>query len=204
MFGASGRTGRLVVRRLLEAGYAVRALARNPEHVAGGDRLTVIRGDVLDAAAVAETVAGSSAVISVFGQVKGSPHDLQTRGTANIVAAMRAAGVSRLITLSGGGLRDPQDRPKLVDRIIQRALKLAAGHVLQDARGHLAVLTGSGVDWTVVRAPRLTMRAGTGHYRLGWVDGESGTQLSREDLADAIVAQLTDTRHVRGMPFVSA
>jgi putative NADH-flavin reductase len=180
-------------------------LARHPDAVrAAGERVTVIAGDVLDPAAVAETVAGADAVVSVFGLVKGSPEDLQTRGTRNLVDAMRKQGVSRVITLTGGGLRDRQDQPKLADKVIQGALKLMAGHVLKDAEGHLRVLEASGLEWTVVRAPRLTTKPGTGHYRLGWVDGSSGTQVSRDDLADAILAQLHDTGYVHAMPFVSA
>ena len=205
LFGATGRTGTRVLQRALAAGYEVRLLARHPDAVrAAGERVTVIAGDVLDPAAVAETVAGADAVVSVFGLVKGSPEDLQTRGTRNLVDAMRKQGVSRVITLTGGGLRDRQDQPKLADKVIQGALKLMAGHVLKDAEGHLRVLEASGLEWTVVRAPRLTTKPGTGHYRLGWVDGSSGTQVSRDDLADAILAQLHDTGYVHAMPFVSA
>ena len=117
---------------------------------------------------------------------------------------MTKAGITRLITLSGGGLRaEGKDQPKMADHIIGGLLKLISGHVLADAQGHLAVLKQSGLDWTVVRGPRLTEDPGKGTYQVGWV-GETGkTKISRDDLADFILTQVTDTTFVREMPFVT-
>jgi putative NADH-flavin reductase len=164
----------------------------------------VIAGDVLDSDAVAETILGSDAVISVFGQVKGSPLQVQTEGTRLIVEQMQAQGLTRIVSLSGGGLRDPHDRPKAADHVIRFLLKTLSGRVLADAEGHLRVLEQSGLDWTVVRGPRLTEKPGTGSYRLGWVGLDTGIEISRDDLADFIVTQIDDDRFVRAMPFVSA
>lgn len=205
LFGATGRTGRRVLDRALAAGYAVRAVVRDPATV---DRehanLTVIRGDVVDPSAVAEAVVGSDVVLSLFGQVKGSPRTLQTDGTRVIVEAMRAAGVRRIVSLSGGGLRDRRDRPKAADHVIRFLLRTLSGHVLADAQGHLEVLQGSGLDWTVVRAPRLTEEPGRGTYRQGWVGVGTGTSISRDDLADFILTQVEDRRFVGRLPFVSS
>lgn len=210
LFGATGKTGRRVLDRAIDAGYDVRALVRDPAKLdpavvdRAGERLTVIRGDVTDPASVARTIAGADAVLSLFGQVKGSPKTLQTDGTRVIVEAMQQAGVRRIVTLSGGGLSAPDDRPKAPDRIMRFLPKTMAGHVLADAEGHLEVLQGSGLDWTVVRGPRLTEDPGTGSYRHGWVGVGTGMQISRDDLADFILTQVDDREFVGAMPFVSA
>ena len=205
LFGATGKTGRRVADKALAAGHHVNALVRDPaKPPVTGDRLTVIRGDVRDPAAVAATVAGADVVLSLFGQVKGSPKTLQADGTRVIVEAMQGAGVRRIVSLSGGGLRDPHDRPKLPDQIIRTLLRLMAGHVLADAEAHLEVLKASGLDWTVVRGPRLTEEPGTGGYRVGWVGIGTGTSISRDDLADFILTQVDDPAFVGQMPFVSA
>lgn len=204
LFGATGKTGRRVLERALAAGHEVRVLVRDPARLAVADeRVHIVVGDVLDAAAVDETVAGSEAVLGLFGQVKGSPAELQTDGTRRIVDAMKRHGVTRLVTLSGGGLRAAQDRPRPPDRLIRAALKLMAGHVLADAEGHLGVLQASGLAWTVVRGPRLTDQPGRGAYRVGWVGVDASTQISRDDLADFILTQVEDRRFVHQMPFVS-
>ncbi|WP_125130417.1 NAD(P)H-binding protein [Microbacterium sp. 10M-3C3] len=206
LFGATGRTGRRVLDRALAAGYHVRALVRDPAGLGvSSDHLTVITGDVQDPATVAATVAGTDAVLSLFGQVKGSPPTLQTDGTRVIVDAMRTAGVRRIVTLSGGGLRDDaHDRPKAADRIIRFLLRTLSGQVLADAEGHLEVLRSSHTDWTVVRGPRLTEKPGVGGYRVGWVGVNASTQISRDDLADFILTQVDDRRFLHAMPFVSA
>jgi putative NADH-flavin reductase len=204
LFGSTGKTGSRVLTRALEAGHEVRALVRDPARLlVAHDALTVVRGDVLDPIAVAEAVHGADAVLALFGQVKGSPKSLQARGTRNIVAAMQQHGARRLITLSGGGLRAAEDRPKAVDRMIRSMLRLMAGHVLHDAEEHLEVLTESGLDWTVVRGPMLTEAPGTGAYRVGWLGVNASTRISRDDLADFILSQVDDRRFVHQMPFVS-
>lgn len=205
LFGGTGRTGRRVLDRALAAGMRVRLLARNPASVsAPHDHLTVIGGDVTDPTAVGETLSGADVVISVFGQVKGSPPTIQTEGTRVIVDGMQRLGIRRIITLSGGGLRDPHDRPKAADRIITLLLKTCAATVLADAEGHLRVLRESSLDWTLVRGPRLTEQAGAGSFRVGWVGVGTGTQISREDLADFILTQVEDRQFVLALPFVSA
>ncbi len=209
LFGATGKTGQRVLQRAITAGFSVRVLARDPSKFRAllplPPSVTVIRGDVLDPSAVEETVVGADAVISVFGQVKGSPHDLQTRGTSLIVESMKRRGIRRLITLSGGGLRDEEhDRPKTADHMIRFLLKLLDRQVLADAEAHLKVLRASELDWTVVRGPRLTEHPGQGRYRLGWVGVGTGTQISRDNLADFILTQIDDSRFIGQLPFVSA
>ncbi|WP_299166903.1 NAD(P)-dependent oxidoreductase [uncultured Arthrobacter sp.] len=205
LFGGTGKTGRRVLHRALEAGYTVRALARNPSKIdVHNERLTIIEGDVLDTRGVEATVQGSDAVLSLFGQVKGSPATLQTDGTRNVVEAMQRHGVRRIISLSGGGLKAVgKDEPKLPDRVIRLLLKVLSGRVLADAEGHLKVLEASGLDWTVVRGPRLTESPGTGSYRVGWVGVNASTQVSRDDLADFILTQIDDRTYVHEMPFIS-
>ncbi len=204
LFGATGKTGSRVLDRLLTEDHHVTALVRDPSKLsATSDNLTVVQGDILDADAVGRTIAGTQAVLALFGQVKGSPKTLQTDGVRTIVAAMKSHGVSRLVTLSGGGLRAAQDQPGVPDRIIRGLLKLLSGHVLEDAEGHLDVLKGSGLDWTVVRGPRLTEKPGKGTYRVGWVGVNASTQISRDDLADFILTQIEDRTFVHQMPFVS-
>lgn len=204
LFGASGKTGQHVLAQALRAGHRVRALVRTPAKITLADpRLAIIPGDVLNPADVARTVLGSDVVVSVFGQVKGSPKQLQTEGTQHIVAAMRAQGVRKIISLSGGGLPYKKDEPKFADKLIRGIMKLVVPHVLTDAGGHADVLRASGLDWEIVRGPRLTDQPPTGKYRVGWVGVNASTALGRADLADFILKQISSDEFVGQMPFVS-
>ncbi len=125
------------MEQALAAGHEVRVLVRDPSKLQLGDeRLVVVRGDVLDASKVEETIAGTDAVLSALGRTKGSTSDVQTRGTENIVAAMERHGVRRLVSLTGAGVKDPRDEPKLVDRAITFLLRRLQPDVLEDRVRH--------------------------------------------------------------------
>ena len=158
---------------------------------------------MLNYADVAETIKGADVVVSLFGHVKGSPEWLQTEGTRHIVQAMQAEQVSRIISLSGGGLPYEQDQPKFVDKAIRLVMKLVVPKVLNDAIRHAEVLRRSDRTWTIVRGPRLTDEAQRGDYRVGWVGVNAGTKIGRADLADFILQQVEDTQYDGQMPFVS-
>ena len=157
LFGATGRTGRHVLEQALSAGYTVRLLSRRADAIPDHDRVTTIVGDVLDPAAVDRTVQGADAVISVFGQVKGSPPALQTRWhRADRRGDARAQAFAALFLCLGAGcprLRTPRKPPTALSDSCSDGL---SQQVLDDAIAHLEVLRRSGLDWTVVRGPRLT------------------------------------------------
>lgn len=204
LFGASGQTGQQFLAQALQQGYRVRALARTPAKiVSAAPELTIVPGDVLNPSDVTQTVRGSDVVVSLFGQVKGSPKQLQTEGTRLIVAAMRTLGVPKIISLSGGGLPDEHDQPKLPDRLIRGIMRLLVPHVLDDAAGHAQILRTSGLDWRIVRAPRLTNSPAKGQFRVGWVGINASTSIGRADLATFILQQVTSDEFRGLMPFVS-
>ena len=205
LLGGSGQTGRLFLEQALYKGYTVKALIRNPDKVSiQHPALEIVKGDVLNETEVRATVAGCDIVVSLFGHVKGSPEWLQTNGTKNIIKAMKSQGVKRIISLSGGGLPYPEkDRPKFADKMIRAIMKIAVPKILNDAISHHKVLKESGLDWVIVRGPRLTNDPPKGEYRVGWVGVNASTKIGRADLADFILTQVEDEQYNGQMPFVS-
>ena len=205
LFGATGQTGAHVLQKALQQGYIVNALVRTPSKLTVQSKdLNVIEGDVLKPEDVKKTIEGCDLVISVFGHVKGSPEWLQRDGTQNLVQAMKSNDITKIISLSGGGLPFPEkDEPKFVDKMIRFIMKVAVPKILNDAIAHQEVLKQSGLDWIIVRGPRLTNEAAKGEYKVGWVGVNSGTSLGREDLADFILKQIESEEYVHQMPFVS-
>jgi putative NADH-flavin reductase len=205
LFGATGQTGKEFLKQALQAGYEVRALARKPAKVEQrSEQLMVIKGDVLNQTDVDKTVKGTDLVVSLFGHVKGSPEWLQTNGTKNIIDAMRKNGVTRIVSLSGGGLPFPEkDEPKFPDKLIRFIMKIAVPKVLNDAVKHAEVLRSSGLDWEIVRGPRLTNDAPKGTYREGWVGVNASTKIARADLATFLVRNLESNKYKHQMPFIS-
>lgn len=204
VFGASGRTGRPLVEQALAEGHTVRALVRDPANLTvEHERLELVQGDAADAAAVTGTVEGTDAVVSTLGHTKTSAKDIQTVATRHIVAAMKAHGVARVVSLTGAGVRDPHDRPKFVDRTFGLLLAIFARDVICDAEEHAAVLRGSGLGYVIVRGPRLSDGPRTGVYRVGYVGKDSGTQISRADVADFMLKQLEDESRLGKAPIIS-
>lgn len=205
LFGASGKTGQQVVEQALAKGYGIKALVRTPEKIRQkSDRLELVQGDVLDAATVNQTIADCDLVVSVFGHIKGSSEWLQTKGTENIIRAMNQQGLTKIISLSGGGLPFPEkDQPKFPDKMIRFIMKLAVPKVLNDAIKHAEVLADSGLGWVIVRGPRLTDGEKKGQYRVGWVGVNASTSIGRADLADFILTLVESADYDLQMPFVS-
>ncbi len=204
ILGATGRTGMPLIEQALAQGHRVKAFVRNPSKLTKQHgSLEVIQGDVLDAAAVEKAVEGCDVVLCVLGHTKNSPDNLQTRAMQNITLAMKHHGVDRLVDLTGAGVRDPEDEPKLVDRLIGGALKLVSPKILEDGINHVRVIEESGVAWTVVRAPMLRDGPHTGNYRVGFVGKNSGTKINRADVADFMLKQAAEKKYVGKMPMIS-
>ena len=204
VFGASGGTGINIVEQALAAGDVVTAFVRNPARLdLQHANLTLCQGDATDAAAVARAVAGQDAVISALGPSRPPVPGMMETAARNIVAAMRQHGVRRLISTTGAGVRDPQDRPTLVDHLMKGLLTLLAGAVLRDSAANVAGIRGSDLDWTIVRFPRLTDGPRTGKYRVGYLGKDSGMHVARADGADFVLKELRADKYIRQMPVVS-
>jgi putative NADH-flavin reductase len=205
IFGATGRTGQRLVERALDAGHHVTAFARTPSKLeVEHEQLTVVQGDVTDPDAVAEAIAGAEAVLSVLGPSGNQPTYAVSRGMQNIVDAMKARGVDRLVVSMGAGVSDPQDNPRLVNRIINAALKLLAANVYRDMKRVAEVVRASDLDWTLVRVPMLSEEAPTGRIEVGYVgDEQIGPRLTRGDLARFMLEQATDDTYLHEAPVIS-
>jgi putative NADH-flavin reductase len=204
VFGATGKTGHHLVAQALSAGHEVRAFVRNASKLpVRHERLQIVEGEVLDAMSVEQAVSNTDAVLSALGHTKTSTNDVQTVGMENIVGAMKKNGISRLVSLTGAGVRDEKDSPKLVDRVFGLLLKLLQPAILEDAERHAEVIKASGLDWVIVRAPRLTDGPMTGEYRAGYVGEDSGTKISRADAAGFMLRQLIDNEYLRQQPMIS-
>ena len=82
-------------------------------------------------------------------------------------------------------------------------LTLLARDVLADSAANVKLIQSSGLDWTVVRYPRLLDGAHTGKYRVGYVGKDSGSQISRADGADFVMKELTANQWIGKSPIVS-
>jgi len=204
VFGASRGVGLKVVEQALEAGHIVTAFVRSPEKFGVKHaNLMVFKGDSMDAAAVEKAIAGHEAVISALGPTRPPVPQMMEISAKNIVAGMKKHGVRRLVSTTGAGVRQPEDKPKFADHLIGFLLNLLAKDVVLDSAENVKVIQASDLDWTVVRYPRLMDGEHTRKYRVGFVGKDSGTQLSRADGADFVLKELTEKKWLRKLPLAS-
>ncbi|MGV0593697.1 NAD(P)-dependent oxidoreductase [Mycolicibacterium porcinum] len=191
IFGANGATGRLLTRRALDAGHTAVAVTRHPEQFPiTVDALTVAAADVRDAAAVTAVVDGADAVLSTLGVTfTMDPVDTYSVGVGNIVAAMRATGVDRLAVVSSTAIADYPGRTDtpFALRVVQPVISRIFGRTLYaDMRRMEDIVTGSGLNWTIVRPSGLFDLPEVTEYVAGQRD-PVGAFTSRTDLADYLL-----------------
>jgi putative NADH-flavin reductase len=203
ILGATGRTGRLLLAQAKERGLEVNALARIPAELGGlRGTMNVVEGSAIDSEAVERVVAGCSAVLCAIGQVRDSPADLLKRATLNMVDAMNKLGVKRLVILSNTAVEDPTDSPPLAHRMLRVVLAAVNGKLKQDSVGAAKVLAGSGLDWTLVRAPILTDGPKTGRYRVGPLAKGMPLRVSRADVAEFMLSCAVDHKFALERPVI--
>jgi putative NADH-flavin reductase len=204
VFGASRGVGLKVVEQALQAGHSVTAFVRTPStFTVQHPNLILFQGDTMDGVAVEEAIADQDAVISALGPTRPPVPGMMEISAKNIVAGMVKHGVKRLISTTGAGVRQPEDRPKLADHVIGFLLRLLVKDVVLDSAANVRVIQNSDLEWTIVRFPRLTDGEHTGKYRVGYVDRDSSTQFSRADAADFILKELVEKKWLRKLPLVS-
>lgn len=202
ILGGTGGIGGHVLSWALDAGHPVRALARRPEALPQRTGLTVLCGDALDAAAVAETVAGADAVVSALGPRGAKAQSLLAGAAANVVAAMDKTGARRLVCVSAAGayIAGDPDTGWLLKAVVPRVF----AKQFADVRRMEDVIRDSGLDWTIVRPTRLVNRPGTGRYRARPdFPPPHGRTIARADVARFIADALTGNTWLHAAPAVA-
>lgn len=204
IFGSTGGTGRELVKQALDQDHEISAFARSPEKLddIAHANLEVVRGDVLDLNGVENAVAGHDAVLCAIGAGAGRT-TLREEGTRNVVQAMEKTGVRRLICLSSLGVGESRANLSFFTKYV--IVPVFLRHAFADHERQEAVVKESSLDWTIVRPPHLKDGPRTGEYRHGFptTDKDIEGKISRADVADFMVKELTDATYLRQTPGVS-
>jgi putative NADH-flavin reductase len=195
IFGATGSVGLPLVQQALEQGHIVTAFTRSPEKLSdmAHSRLTIFKGDILDAASVEAAVKGQECVLCVIGD--GNKGSVRADGTKNIINAMKRAGVKRLICETTLGLGDSKGNLNFLWKVIFGVFlrKAFKDHKVQEEH-----LFGSRLDFTIVRPSAFTDGEKTGRYKVGFDANAKGLKLkiARADVADFMLKQVPEKRYL--------
>jgi putative NADH-flavin reductase len=194
VFGASGGTGKHFVEQALKAGYVVTAIVRNPgAFTIRHQNLKIIKGDVLAPITYSKAVEENDAVISCLGIQKIQQTTLYSEGIRNIVNCMEKTGLKRIICISSGALDIPPKSSFIMTFLLKNVLQKIYKPVYSDMRLMEEILVSSSLEWTIVRAPKLTDGKATGKYReITGLPLKSIPKIPRADLAAYLLRHLTD------------
>lgn len=207
LFGATGSTGLHIIEAALKQGYVLSVYTRDAKKLAAlAGKVEVVVGDLQDRDAIAKCIQGADAVISALGpnsfKVQGDRPVMH--GLSNIMAAMRQLGVRRLLQVSTASYRDPQDGFALGSHAGVLFFKLVVRKTYDDIRATGELIANSDLDWTLVRIPFLKDGPGNRKIDVGWYGRTRlGSKLSRGNLAEFLVQQITDKKFVRAAPGIA-
>lgn len=194
--GATGKTGKHMVKHLLDEGYPVRVLVRNQDKAKEmfADTVEIRVADITDAAAVLSATRGVTYVLSAIGSAKpagpNSPEFVDYGGVKNMVEASMAAGVDHFVLVSSLGATKKDHR-----------LNKMFGNVMVWKLKGEDTLRASSLNYTIVRPGGLTEDEGRqGALLFAQGDAIESGRISRDDVAEISVAALSNTS-ARGKTF---
>jgi putative NADH-flavin reductase len=196
IFGATGGVGRWLMAISRENGDHVKVLVRDRGKLPGDlGAIGVVSGNVFDQEAVDTTVGGCDVVFSALGGDGLGKTTVYSHGMANIIAAMRKTGATRLLAITSAGVEDDPNMNAFSRRIVMPFL---LKNPLADMRVMEREIVESDLVWTIVRPGRLTEGPRTGLYRANdrFVP-EKGREISRADVADFMHRVVVDERTIR-------
>ena len=187
VLGANGGVGRAAVSAAAQQGHDVVAAARTtlPAVPSG---VAQVELDVRDASAVQRALVGAQGVLWCVGVTKRSGGDVGRTALPHVLAAATAAGVTRLVTVSGAGVTLPGDAKPVGARLVSALTRRLARDLVIDKEGEHRALVASALDWTQVRPPRLVDGPATGRWSLtDQAPGITATPVPRADVALAML-----------------
>jgi uncharacterized protein YbjT (DUF2867 family) len=208
VFGATGAIGKQVVAQLRSNGHTVAAYVRNPDKVPASWRedVTVVVGEITDAAAIDRAVARADAVVSALGpsmdrKATGLP---LVEGTGHIVDAMQRHGVRRYVGNATPSVLDPREHGTWRTRLATFMPKTFMRRAYDEITGMSQAVMDSGLDWTIVRFLAPKDGPAAGRLRQGFFGTDKlGFAVTRADIAAFTAAQVDDPRYIRAAPAIS-
>lgn len=163
--GASRGSGAAAVQALLVAGHEVTAFSRQGGTPQGASpRLKVVAGDALRAEDLDRVMPGHDAVVVTLGisedalkvrlrGPRGTPLDVRSRGTRQVIDAMRRHGVRRLVVQTSFGVGETRDKLPWLYRLM---FALLLKPQIADTERQEQAVRDSGLDWVLAQPVNLT------------------------------------------------
>ncbi|HEX3006093.1 MAG TPA: NAD(P)H-binding protein [Bacteroidales bacterium] len=202
LIGGTGKIGTALVGVLLNEGYRVRLLVRNPEKISlKSDLVTIIKGDAREISCIRELIGDSDVLINLIGQSRGEP-PLFSKVADNVTKVLTDSRISRYIVIAGLGMETPKDKKKLHIILLAKLMRVLFPAVINDKKKEYKIISNSNLDWTIIRIPKVLLKDSSKGFRVNEYDCPS-MSIFRNDLVNFIIEQIYDIKFYRKAPFVA-
>jgi len=211
IYGASGRTGKLVLEYALSKGYAVTALVRSPNKITlKADELTILKGTPTNIQDVRKAMEGCNFVINVLSALsekesisfkKIIPPNILEKSISNTIECMQEYRIKRIISLSSIGVGNSY---KFAPWFMKLFIKISNFKIVfADHNQQEQLLINSNLDWTIVRPVGLNNNETLGKLVVTYDKTPSPFKMSRKQLAKFIVDSLDKSEFNHKSPILS-
>jgi putative NADH-flavin reductase len=202
VIGGTGKAGKYLVNQLVNQGFNIKVLLRNPDNFEINSNLVEkVAGDVRNYESVYSLIDGCSSVISTLGSSKGET-PIFSQAASNIIKAMNDLNVKRYIMITGLTLNTIHDKKSFKTRLLSKIMKLSFPAIIADKQKEYSLLSESNLDWTVIRLPFIEQTESLGKIEISLTDCP-GKKISSTDLANFLISQLSDDSFIRKSPFIA-
>jgi putative NADH-flavin reductase len=202
VIGGTGKAGKFLVKELINQGFQIRVLTRNPSKIdTTNKQLEKIIGDITNYKSVYSLLEGCTSVISTLGQSKGED-PVFSIAAQNIVRAMNQLRIKRYVVLTGLTIDTQFDKKGFSTKLKSSIMKILFKNIIKDKQKEYEILLASDLEWTVVRVPFIDLTESKQKLLINLTDCP-GKRISSTDLACFLIDQLSSREFVRQAPFIS-
>ncbi|HEX6224812.1 MAG TPA: NAD(P)H-binding protein [Chryseolinea sp.] len=212
LLGASGRTGRYVVEKIIQAGYELNCLVRDHGKIKSlSDKMTIFEGAAEKISDLEKAISNCDAIINVLNVSRNSdfpwaklrtPPTFLSDVSRNVVMLAEKNNVRRIVVCSAWGVAETKnDLPGWFRWLIDNS---NIGYAYRDHERQEKIVRESKLAWTIVRPAGLTNFKGDQQIIESYNNiPKPRMTINRVNLARYLVDALTDARLVHKMPVVS-
>lgn len=205
VIGGTGKSGKYLVKRLIEQGFQFKVLLRDPDSFKVKSPLAeVVQGDVTNYSSVNTLIQDCQAVISTLGLgIPASDPTIFSQATSHVIRSMNEQKVNRYIVTTGLNVDTPFDNKSPKTLVGTDWMRKNFPISTANKQSEFEILSNSDVYWTLVRLPLIEQTDAIGEIMVSLEDC-LGDKISATDLADFLIEQLSTDMFIRKSPFIAS
>jgi putative NADH-flavin reductase len=205
VIGGTGKAGKYLVNQLIQRGFRLKLLIRNPEKFLLKNHLIqVVEGNANNATDIHLLMQGCDAIISTLGLGQPpSEANIFSESTKNVLLAMTNHQIQRYIVVTGLNVNTPFDKKSPKTQFATDWMYANYPKTTTDKQTEYEILLDTNVDWTLVRLPLIEQTDERGNIKVSLEDC-LGDKVSSTNLADFLIEQLTDESFIKQAPFIAS